>query len=534
MSISDIKAKGATSPLAPTSSPVVRIGLRLLGLAVLDAYAVWFLYVLAQDGVWLLLVALSIITIGINIVFLRDDFYPIRWLSPGLALMILLVVYPLIFTVYTAFTNYSDGHLLTKQQSIHLLEKEQYLPEGAATYRWIAFRSPAGEYALWMVSDAGKTLLVQPDKPAREVTPGKAGIGPLDADGMPQSIEGFQRLDRVETIHYISELGKLEFGELPHTFKIKSLDVVAQFQQRYTYDTAQDAIVDNMIGTIYRPIEGTFTSTEGTTLRPGFQVITGWQNYRRLVTSPALRGPLIRIFLWTVAFAFLSVLLTFALGLFLALIFDDPRLRARKLIRSLLIIPYTVPGFISILIWVGLFNPYLGVITLNLEKIFGWSPPWFSDPWWSKVGIIIVNLWLGYPYMMLVCSGALQAISSDIFEAAKVDGANAWQRFWTITLPLLLVSVGPLLIASFAFNFNNFTVIYLFNRGGPPMPDTPTPAGHTDILISYSYRLAFASGRGSDYGYASAITIIIFLIVAAITLFNFRYTRIWEEISENV
>ena len=103
-----------------------------------------------------------------------------------------------------------------------------------------------------------------------------------------------------------------------------------------------------------------------------------------------------------------------------------------------------------------------------------------------------------------------------------------------ITLPLLLVAVGPLLVASFTFNFNNFNLIYLFNAGGPPMAGTPTPAGHTDILISYVYNLAFTGSRGVNYGFAAAITIIIFLIVGAITLFQFRYTRMWEEVSENV
>jgi ABC-type sugar transport system permease subunit len=136
--------------------------------------------------------------------------------------------------------------------------------------------------------------------------------------------------------------------------------------------------------------------------------------------------------------------------------------------------------------------------------------------------------------MMLVCSGALQAIPHDLYEAAEVDGANAWRSFWNITLPLLLVSVGPLLIASFTFNFNNFNVIYLFNKGGPPIPGTPTPAGHTDILISYTYRLAFAGQRGSDYGYAAAITFVIFVLLSLITTFNFRYAKVWEEVSENV
>ncbi|MCL5428822.1 MAG: maltose transporter permease, partial [Chloroflexi bacterium] len=98
----------------------------------------------------------------------------------------------------------------------------------------------------------------------------------------------------------------------------------------------------------------------------------------------------------------------------------------------------------------------------------------------------------------------------------------------------LLVAVGPLLIASFTFNFNNFAVIYAYNEGRPPIPNTATPAGYTDILISYTFRLAFESGRGADYGYANAITIVIFMIVAVITLFQYRFMGTWEEISENV
>jgi len=135
---------------------------------------------------------------------------------------------------------------------------------------------------------------------------------------------------------------------------------------------------------------------------------------------------------------------------------------------------------------------------------------------------------------MLICSGALQSIPDDYYHAAQVDGASSWQQFRRITLPLLMVAVGPLLIASFTFNFNNFNLIYIFNAGNPPIANTPTPAGHTDILISYVYNLAFTGRTGINYGFASAVTIVIFLIVGAITLFQFRYTRMWEEVSENV
>jgi ABC-type sugar transport system permease subunit len=186
------------------------------------------------------------------------------------------------------------------------------------------------------------------------------------------------------------------------------------------------------------------------------------------------------------------------------------------------------------MVWRGLMNPEVGIINRTLEGLIGWAPAWFTDPTWAKVAILLVNLWLGYPYFMLICSGALQAIPTEIYGAAEVDGANIWQRFWKITLPLLLVAVGPLLVASFIFNFNNFNIIFLFIEGGPPIAGAATEAGHTDILISYVYNLAFQGGRGAQYGQAAAITMIIFFIVAAITILQFRFTQMWEEVSENV
>ena len=214
--------------------------------------------------------------------------------------------------------------------------------------------------------------------------------------------------------------------------------------------------------------------------------------------------------------------------------FNEQGFPFKRLIRSLLIIPYTVPALLTILVWRGMLNPELGVIDRVLENLFGWAPPWFTNQWWAKVAILLINLWLSYPYFMLICSGSLQSIPEDYYAAAKVDGASAWQQFWRITLPLLLVAVGPLLISSFVVNFNNFNLIYIFNAGGPPMADTPTPAGHTDILISYVYNLAFSGSRGIDYGFAAAITIVIFFIVGTITLLQFRYTRMWEEVGENL
>ena len=155
--------------------------------------------------------------------------------------------------------------------------------------------------------------------------------------------------------------------------------------------------------------------------------------------------------------------------------------------------------------------------------------PWLFDSNWAKVSVILVSVWLTSPYFFLISLGALQSIPTELKEAARVDGGGPWQVFRKVTLPLLLIVVGPLLIASFAFNFNNFGNIYFLTGGGPQSSDQTT-AGDTDILISYTYKIAFASGKGQDYGLASAIALIIFFIVATISSLAFWRTNALENI----
>lgn len=519
-----------------TSSPTLtNILVRLLLLFAIDGAATWLIWQLAADGVYVLAVTIGLIVLGANIIVLRKDLYPLRWMVIGFVFMILFAIYPILFNIYIAFTNYGDGHLLNKIQVIEQLEQEGFVPEGSPTYSWTPFVSDDGQnFALWLIRADEPGLLARPGTPIRPVSPGEEGVGELDSQGIPVTIEGYQRLNPITAATYQAQLTTAVFGEEPETVSVISSSTAALRQQRYVYDAAQDVIVDQSNGDEYRPIQGTFTGPNGQQLIPGFSATIGFENFRRFFASPALSGPLLRIISWNFAFAFLSVFLTFALGLFIAYIYNDPKFPGRKLIQSLLLIPYTIPSLITILVWRGILNPEIGIVNKTLQGWLNFSPPWFTDPWWAKAGILLVNLWLGYPYFMLVCSGALQAISKDIYEAAEIDGANPWQRFRQITLPLLLVAVGPLLVASFTFNFNNFNLIFLFIGGGPPIAGSPTPAGHTDILISYVYNLAFAGGRQVDYGFAAAISIVIFSIVALITLFQFRYTRMWEKVGENV
>ena len=524
------------SALKPGASASTRSLSQLVRLAILiavDGVVAWFVNRLFSLGYLPLAAGILVITLFVNFVLLRREAYPIRWMVVGLVFMALFTIYPILFTVWVAFTNYGEGHFVTKEQAIDQILKENYLPETGLAYTWTAFKSPEGDYALWLKDVEGNGYLAVPGEPVAQPESGELGVGEFDDGGIPETIEGYQRLNAILAATD-QNLTEILFGEEGKTIQVRSPSEAAELLPHYVYDPGQDAMVSQETGSAFQNIRGTFTSSDGTVLRPGFIESIALANFKEFFVSPALRGPLVRIILWNFGFAFFSLLLNFGLGLAIAILFNDPDFPFKKLIRSFLLIPYTVPALITIVIWRGMLNTEIGVIARILEGLFGWSPPWFTDQWWAKAAILIVNLWLSYPYFMLICSGALQSIPDEIYAAAQVDGASAWQQFWKITLPLLLVAVGPLLVASFTFNFNNFNLIYVFNAGRPPMAGTPTPAGHTDILISYVYNLAFSGSRGVNYGFASAITIIIFLIVGTITLFQFRYTQMWEEVSENV
>jgi arabinogalactan oligomer/maltooligosaccharide transport system permease protein len=219
------------------------------------------------------------------------------------------------------------------------------------------------------------------------------------------------------------------------------------------------------------------------------------------------------------------VLLSFALGLFLAIALDKRGMRFQRLYRSILIIPWAVPGILFLLVWAGLLNDQFGVV----NRVFHLGVPWLFNDNWARVSCILVTAWLTVPYFFVVSMAALQSIPGELVEAAHVDGGGPWQIFRRITLPLLLVATGPLLIASFAFNFNNFNNIYLLTAGGP-FSGNSSIAGATDILITYTYKLAIATGKGNDYGLASAVTIIIFLITAGISTIGFARTKVLEEV----
>jgi ABC-type sugar transport system permease subunit len=364
------------------------------------------------------------------------------------------------------------------------------------------------------------------------IVSGENGIGEIDEDGAPITIAGYTRLNRISAAKY-PNLTNIKFGDPDNTIQVRSPSEAAELLPLYAYNAETNIFTNELTGTVYTDQKGTWVAQNGDRLIPGYSAVIGMENFVQFINSPGLRGPLVTIVIWNFIFASGSLFLTFSVGLLISIIYGDPKFKGKKILRSLLLIPYTIPSLITILIWRGMFNPDLGIINRIIESVFNISPRWFTQPWLARIALLVVNTWLGYPYWMLVTSGALQSIPSDIYEAAEIDGASGIQKFWGITLPLLLVSVGPLMISSFIFNFNNFNLIYAFINGGPPIPTATTQAGYTDIIISYVYNLAFASGRGVQYGYASAISLVLFLLIAVMSLLQFRFTNMWEEVGEN-
>jgi len=308
-------------------------------------------------------------------------------------------------------------------------------------------------------------------------------------------------------LHY---LGLREFGPI----------------KRHWQANADGSLTRTSDGQVYKPNLGTgyYENGKGEAMQPGFKVLVGWQNYTRMVLDAEFRGPFLKIFGWTVMFSLATVACATAIGMFLAVMLNWEDLRYRTTYRTLLFLPYAVPGFISILVFKGLFNQNFGEINAILDALIGVKPAWFADPLLAKIMLLIVNVWLGYPYIMILCTGLLKAIPSDLYEASAIVGAGPLTNFFKITAPLVIKPLAPLLVSAFAFNFNNFVLIALLTDGRPDFLSTKIPAGQTDILVSYTYRIAFKDS-GSDFGLAAAISTLIFFLVAAMSLINLRLMR---------
>lgn len=251
----------------------------------------------------------------------------------------------------------------------------------------------------------------------------------------------------------------------------------------------------------------------------------GFQTFRNLLILKTWSHTFYGVLTWTVVWAVLSTVTTYFGGLLVALLVSQKGIRFKGMWRVILIVPYAVPQLISLLLMRNLFNGQFGPINQYL-KFFGLGGlPWLTDPFWAKVTVILVNMWVGIPVSMLLIMGVLTTIPRDMYEAAEVDGASGYQKFRIVTLPMVLFSTAPTLITQFAGNINNFNAIFLLT-GGSPVNGDYQYAGSTDLLVTWLYKLTLDQNKNNM---ASAIGIIIFIIVASFSLYNYRRTKSFQE-----
>lgn len=251
----------------------------------------------------------------------------------------------------------------------------------------------------------------------------------------------------------------------------------------------------------------------------------GLNTFANIFTVDIWRSTFFDVLGWTVVWTLLASTLQITIGVFLAILVNQKDLKLKRFVRTMFVLPWAVPGFVTILVFAGMFNDSFGAINNDILAFFNISPiPWMTDALWTKVALILIQGWLGFPYIFIVTTGILQSIPDDLYEAAVIDGATSWDKFMNITLPVILTSMAPTLITQYNFNFNNFNIIYLFNGGGPATPGST--AGGTDILVSWIYKLTMQS---SQYALAAALTILLSVFVIAIAMWQFRKSNSFNQ-----
>ncbi|WP_413524471.1 carbohydrate ABC transporter permease [Carnobacterium divergens] len=254
----------------------------------------------------------------------------------------------------------------------------------------------------------------------------------------------------------------------------------------------------------------------------------GFKNFFSIFFLSSYRATFMAVFSWTVIWTLLSSTLAIVLGVFTAVIANQSFIKGKRFFGVIFLLPWAVPAFITIMSFSNMFNDSIGAINTQVIPLLNHLPfidigaiAWKTDPFWTKVAIILIQGWLGFPYIYVMTTGILQSIPGELYEAAKIDGANAIQRFKQITMPMILFVAAPIFVTQYTGNFNNFSMIYLFNEGGPG--SVGGGAGSTDILISWIYKLT--TGNSPQYSVAAAVTLLISALIITVSLIIFKKTN---------
>ncbi len=519
------------NPTPPRSSLLGGFGgqpgvlLKVLALIAIDVAAAVVIRGIFDADETGLAIFMVVALVAANVLYLHPRAHGYKFLFPGVVLLAMFIVWPAIYTIFISSTNYGTGHILSQEQAA---------AQVAATS--IGIDEDAGRLPLVITERADGTLAwLLEDSEGDFFYGGTEGAATIDATEIARNDAG-----RVTAVSGDPALGLLDLSSVQD--EVLSMEVPLEDGRILTtvnatqavvraptlqYDEVTNTFTSAVDGTVYTAIEGTWTSPEGRELTPGYRADIGLGNYDELLSDDAVRGAFIRIFLWNFAFAFLSVAGSLAFGMFVAIVLNHKTMKGIRLYRSLLIIPYAIPSFVTALVWRGMFREGDGIFARMLPSVLEFD--WFGDPWLAKLAIIIVNVWLGFPYFFVVSLAFLQTLPIELNEAARVDGATPRQIFRRITWPLLFVAMTPLLISSFAFNFNNFNTVELVTSGDPVIRGT-SDAGHTDILITFAFNLATNSAEGSRFAFSAAVSVLIFILVAAMTTISFTRSGTFKSI----
>lgn len=572
-------AQSNAIPMAPESFdvPAWQKIARWCAVALLSGGLLFLSMLMYQSGDVIFAVGMITLAGVVAFVYLNPNIYVARYLIPGFAFIALFSVFPLVYTILLSFTNYSSSNLLNYERAKQVLMSRTFLEEGSS-HPFEIHAAEDGQFRLVIERDSqfyasapirlregqeagSQRVELEPinyadlgtePAPLRDVLANRSGLQALSAE-----IEGYRSM---------SYSGPRAFGSLRALYvpvddgserllnQRTNMVIEPDFTRGFFYQVTPQRedilhdfsllmdVRDNQVSTdslrvltnLNRSdLQANFRDYQAELERalreyrvvPGFQVNTGWANYKRIFLEDGMLQPFMKIFTWTVIFSTFTVFATYLLGLVLACLLNWKLVKGTTLYRVLMILPYAVPAFISIQIFKGLFNQNFGEINIILEALFGIKPTWFTDPVLAKVMILITNLWLGYPYMMILGLGMLQSISDDLYEAATLEGSGVINNFFRITLPLVSKPMIPLLISAFAFNFNNYLLIRLLTNGGPNIIGANPLAGETDLLISYAFRLAFGDAQ-NEYALGAAIGGLIFLLIAALSMFYIRYAKV--------
>ena len=517
---------GRKRPGPSSGSPLGGQIIKILLLGLFTALGVWAVLPLYLAGVWWGIVLVVAVVALVYWVYLSERTVPAKYLVPGVLFLMAFQIFPVLYTMGTSLTNMSDGHRGSKEQAIASIEAYSVVRD-ADSREFTLTVAVNGE------PETGELVFLLTDSEGNAYAGTEDGLTDLvgarvDESGKVTDTLGYTVLTPTEVNARSDELQQFAVPT-DDGAGIRSSGLSSAFEGSAVrvYDQACDCVEDTETGIVYHADDerGAFYDEDGRRLPQGWQVGVGLDNFLRFLFNPTFASSFFGTLVWNIAFAASVTFLVFVVGLAVALILHVPKMRGKVVYRILVVLPYAMSSLAMYLLWRDMFNADFGLF----NRMLGLQVDWLGDVWAARIAVILANVWLGYPYMFLVATGALQAIPRELGQAAQLDGAGPWQAFRHVTLPLLMVAMTPILISTFAFNFNNFNAVWLITRGGPFGSEGTAAGGATDLLITYTYRLAFSEAT-AQYGYAAALSVMIFLIVSVMSVVSLSRTKALQEV----